>query len=184
MKILILITVVLLTTPSFQTGESLQLTEHPDFDTYEDFLTEYYNKATTNDEIKLVQSYFPKFDTSLPAEKYTEFLAEYLNNNIKDIQAHEEVAKEHKDHHEVLAKAYMQEANRDENSHLELHDVYADIMEGEFLFYLNTVEVKEPHEIDEEKRIKSDLEKEVDDEVEKIVAKRKGGDVDVDHIDL
>lgn len=148
--------------------ESLQIHDHVDFDTYEDFLTEYYHKETKNHEVQFIQQHFPNIDTSLTTEQYTGFLKQYLNENLKELEAHEDVQKEHDQHNEVLARGFMEESGKDERESFELHDAFADIVEGEFMFYLNTVEVKTPQEIEEEDQAIDALDKEVDEEVENL----------------
>lgn len=162
--------------------ESLQINDHIDFDTYEDFLTEYYHKDTNNHEVKFIQAHFPAIDSTLTTSQYTDFLKEYLNENLKELEAHEDVQKEHDQHNEVLARGFMEESGKEERESFELHDAFADIIEGEFMFYLNTVEVKTPQEVEEEQQAIDALDKEVDEEVENLTKNIEEDDEDLEDL--
>jgi hypothetical protein len=123
--------------------------DYEHFDSYDDFLTEYYSKQSKNAEVEYLKKHFPSIDTHLNTEQYEAFLREFLQNNLDGLDVEPEIAKTHQDHNEVLARAFLQQ--RSETTHgtdvFELKDAYHDIIEGDFMFYLDTVEVKTPDEI-------------------------------------
>ena len=153
--------------------------DHEHFDSYDDFLTEYYAKETKNTEVQFLKKFFPQIDTHLNAEQYQEALQEFLQNNLSELEGiDEDVAKTHKDHNEVLSRAYLEQ--RGKTTHgtdvYELKDAYHDIIEGDFMFYLDTVEVKTPDEIDEENKIQAEVDKEIDEQVK---AEDEAGNTDL-----
>lgn len=139
------------------------MNEH--FDSYEDFLTEYYSQDTKNAEVLFLKNIFPDIDTHLTTEQYQQALEEFLHKNVSELEnIDEEVAKIHKDHNEVLTRAYLEQRGKTVNGPdvYELKDAYHDIIEGDFMFYLDTVEVKTPKEIEDEEKIQAEVDKEID----------------------
>ena len=139
------------------------------FDSYEDFLLEYYEQNSQNEEINFIKQHFPAIEVHMNLEEYERFLEEYLNDNLKGLDIHEEVAKIKKDHNEVLARAYVAQRGPTTNKRgiYELKDAFHDIIGGEFTYYLDTVEVRTSQEIAEEKEMEEMLEKEIEDRVKK-----------------
>ena len=150
---------------------SIHIHEHKDFDSFEDFLHEFYNNATDHLEVKFIKNTFTNIDVHLNPTDYAVFLQRYLEENTADLDGHEDVIKEHRNHNEVLAKAYLQEREEEHGptEEFELKDAYMDLIEGDFMFYLDTVEVKTPDEIKEEE----DTHKEMDLEVEQALKNEK-----------
>ena len=173
------------------TKESLHIHEHKDFDSYQDFLHEYYNNGTDHIEVQFIKKYFPAIETQLNPADYAIFLQNYLEENLNNLEGHEEVIKEHSGHNEVLPKAYLQEREEEHGptDHFELKDAYMDLLEGDFMFYLDTVEVKTPSEIEEEEKthqemneqIKKELEdeKKIDQDAEKLAAQETTEELDL-----
>jgi hypothetical protein len=138
------------------------LHEHQEFDTYEDFLNEFYHKDTKNPEVQYIQQTFTNIDVHLSAHDYSVFLEKYLERHINHEDADKETSKEHRDHHEVLARAYLEQRDQEaEKSAFDLRDAYLDIIDGDFLFYVDTVEVKTPGELAEEDQLSKEVEEEL-----------------------
>jgi hypothetical protein len=141
--------------------------DYEHFDSYDDFLTEYYSETSKNSEVNFVKKHFPQIETHLNTEQYEAFLQAFLQDNLSGLDIDEEVAKTHKDHHEVLSRAYLEQ--RGKTTHgadvFELKDAFHDIIEGDFMFYLDSVEVKTPEEISEEGKLQSEVDSEIDESV-------------------
>lgn len=135
--------------------------DYEHFDSYDDFLTEYYSDTTKNTEVQFLKKHFPAIETHLNTETYQLMLEEFLQESIKELDIDSEVAKTHKEHNEVLSRAYLEQ--RGKTTHggdiFELKDAYHDIIEGDFMFYLDSVEVKTPTEIEEEKKLQAEVDK-------------------------
>ena len=144
--------------------QTLCFEDYEHFDSYDDFLTEYYSDSSKNSEVQFVKKAFPQIETHLNTEQYEAFLQSFLQDNLKDLDIDEAVAKTHKDHHEVLSRAYLEQ--RGKTTHgadvFELKDAFHDIIEGDFMFYLDSVEVKTPSEISEENELQAEVDQEID----------------------
>jgi hypothetical protein len=142
---------------------------HDHFDSYDEFLTAYYSDESKNAEVKFLKKHFPAIETHLNTEQYENLLHTYLEENLSGLDIDDDVAKTHKDHNEVLSRSFLEQ--REKSTHgadvYELKDAYHDIIEGDLMFYLDSVEVKTPHEIEEEEKMQIEVDKEIEEELRK-----------------
>ena len=68
-----------------------------------------------------------------------------------------------KEHNEVLTRAFLSQRKAKANSgaFYDIKDAYHDVIEGDLMYYIDTVEVKTPEEIKKEEEFQKQVDSEI-----------------------